>query len=44
MFYLYPANTRHRTSASLMLAHHLQRWANIKPALAKGLLRLVRKQ
>ena len=34
----YPANTRHRATAGLILSHRLRRWANISPAVAQCLL------
>ena len=32
-----PVMTRHWTNAGLMLAHRLQRWANINPTLVQSL-------
>ena len=34
----YDANTRQRPSLGLMLAYHLRRWPNIKPALGGRLV------
>ena len=33
----YPANTKRWTTVSLLLAHRLRRWANIKPTLVHSL-------